>query len=129
MNTRERCWRPCRGYRPRRELRARRHAYTFCVRLTPHQQETIRQTVLAVAGAGASVRLFGLRVDDRLRGGDIDLLVELDHPVSQPVLISARLAAQLQRALGEQRIDVIIAAPNVVEQPIHRVARAQSVEL
>ena len=75
------------------------------------------------------MRLFGSRVDDHARGGDIDLLVELDHAVAQPALFSASLGAQLQRALGDQRIDIVIAAPNVREQPIHRVARATSIDL
>jgi len=104
-------------------------AYTFVMRLTPHERATIRETVLAFAGAGSRVRLFGSRVDDRARGGDIDLLVELDHAVAHPALLSARLGARLQRALGDQRIDVVVAAPNVREQPIHRVARATSIDL
>ena len=105
------------------------HTYTCLVRLAPHERQTIRRTVLAEAGVGARVWLFGSRVDDRRRGGDIDLFVELDQDVAQPVLMSARLGAWLQQALGERRIDVLIAAPNVSEQPIHRVARAESVAL
>ena len=72
------------------------HTYICLVRLTPHERETIRRTVLAEAGVGARVWLFGSRVDDRRRGGDIDLLVELDQDVAQPVLMSARLGARLQ---------------------------------
>ena len=54
-------------------------AYTFPMRLTPAEHTTIRETVQAIAGTGSRVRLFGSRLDDRARGGDIDLLVELDH--------------------------------------------------
>jgi uncharacterized protein len=104
-------------------------AYTFLMRLTPREQATIRETVVAVAGLGSRVRVFGSRIDNGARGGDIDLLVEVDHAVAQPALFSARIGARLQLALGDRRIDVLLAAPNVREQAIHRVARETGVEL
>ncbi|MDE2147331.1 MAG: nucleotidyltransferase domain-containing protein [Burkholderiales bacterium] len=99
------------------------------MRLSSAERLSIRSVVQAVAGPSARVRLFGSRLDDRLRGGDIDLLVELDQPVDRPVLLGADLGARLQQALGDRRIDVVLVAPNVAEQPIHRVARATGVEL
>jgi predicted nucleotidyltransferase len=90
---------------------------------------TIRDTVRSVVGAQTRVRLFGSRVDDQARGGDIDLLVEADHPVDTPVLVGARIGARLQQALGDCRIDVLLVAPNVREQAIHRVARETAVEV
>ena len=99
------------------------------MRLTPAERSTIRDTVRAVVGADARVRLFGSRTDDNARGGDIDLLVELGHPVERPVLVGARIGAGLQRALGDRRIDVLLVAPNVAEQAIHRQARATGVDL
>lgn len=99
------------------------------MRLTLKEQATIRETVLAVAGTGSRVRLFGSRVDDLARGGDIDLLVELNHDVAKPVLLSARIGARLQQALGDRHIDVLLAAPNLREQAIHRVARETGIEL
>ena len=99
------------------------------MRLTPKEQTTIRETVSALAGPGSRVRLFGSRVDDLARGGDIDLLVEVDHAIAQPTLFSARIGARLQQALGDRRIDVVLAAPNLREQPIHRVARETGVSL
>lgn len=104
-------------------------AYTFSMRLTSLERSTIRDTVQAVAGTGSRVRLFGSRIDDLARGGDIDLLVELDHVVAQPTLFCARIGARLQKALGDRRIDVLLAAPNLREEPIHRVARETGIEL
>ena len=74
-------------------------------------------------GPDATVRLFGSRTEDDARGRDIDLLVESNQVIAQPALVSARLGACLQLALGDQRIDVVIAAPKVPEQSIHSIAR------
>ena len=99
------------------------------MRLTPWKRSTIRDTVRTVVGAGARVRLFGSRSDDSARGGDFDLLVELDHAVERLVLVSERIGAGLQRALGDCRIDVVLLAPNVSEQVVYRLARANGVEV
>jgi predicted nucleotidyltransferase len=99
------------------------------MRLTTTERATIRDTVRAVAGAGSRVRLFGSRVNDLARGGDIDLLVELDHAVAKPTLFSARIGARLQQVLGDRRIDIVLAAPNLREEPIHRIARETGIEL
>ncbi len=94
------------------------------MRLSPKSREIIRETTLEVFGAEARVRLFGSRTDDSLRGGDIDLLVEL--PCHQPDTRkkSLTLAARLQLQLGDQPIDVLVIDPNTALQPIHRVAAA-----
>jgi len=51
------------------------------VRLTPEERDAIaaaaRQTLLP----GTRVSLFGSRVDDSARGGDIDLLLEPGEPM------------------------------------------------
>jgi predicted nucleotidyltransferase len=99
------------------------------MRLTAAQCLTIRDTVRSLAGADARVRLFGSRIDDRARGGDIDLLVELDHPVESATLLGVRIEARLQQALGDRRIDVVLAAPNMTPQPIVRIAREKGIEL
>lgn len=97
------------------------------MRLTAAERVAIRDAVRTIAGASSRVLLFGSRVDDQARGGDVDLLVELDRPVDSAVLLSARIGARLQLVLGERRIDVIVIAPNLPEQPIHRVARASGI--
>lgn len=99
------------------------------MRLSAPASSTIRETVRSVLGPSATVRLFGSRVDDNGRGGDIDLLVESDSIIEQPALVAARIGALLQLALGDQRIDVLIAAPNVQDQAIHRIARANGITL
>lgn len=99
------------------------------MRLSSEDQLTIRKTVADMLGPLAQVRLFGSRTNDAARGGDIDLLVELPHAEQSPVLIGARVAVGLQMALGDQRIDVLVAAPNLPEQAIHRIARLTGILL
>lgn len=99
------------------------------MRISASEQATIRQTVHEVVGVGARVSLFGSRVSDEQRGGDIDLFVEVAHKVDKPILLAARIGARLQRLLGEQRIDVLIATPDTAERAIHRVARQTGVVL
>jgi hypothetical protein len=46
------------------------------MRLTPDQAQTIRSSVRLHLGMQSRVWLFGSRVDDQRRGGDVDLHVE-----------------------------------------------------
>lgn len=101
----------------------------FDMRLPPHARSVIRRTTTEVFGPHARVLLFGSRVDDRLRGGDIDLLIELPEPDADKNRHSLTLAARLQQELGDQRIDVIVLDPATPEQPIHRQARATGIPL
>ena len=48
------------------------------MRLTEAEIAAIKCATTEAFGPGATVRLFGSRVHDHLRGGDIDLLVEVD---------------------------------------------------
>jgi len=48
------------------------------MRLTPEQQSTLRAALRRSFGASARLWLFGSRVDDRVRGGDYDFLVQSD---------------------------------------------------
>ena len=99
------------------------------MRLTSQQIATIRQVVAEQLGSDARVLLFGSRVDDAARGGDIDLLVETDRELANRAAEASRLAAKLQLLLGDQRIDVLIIDPTTRLQPIHRAARETGVAL
>jgi len=94
------------------------------MRLTPKAREIIRRTTREVFGDEARVRLFGSRIDDSQRGGDIDLLVELPSRHADSRSKSLRLAALLQMQLGDQPIDILVIDPETALQPIHRVAAA-----
>lgn len=83
------------------------HFYTSSMRFSCEQRSAIVAATAELAGPDARVLLFGSRVHDELRGGDIDLLVECPHPVERPVRLAMQLTARLQCALGDQRINVL----------------------
>ncbi|ADC72309.1 conserved hypothetical protein [Thioalkalivibrio sp. K90mix] len=101
------------------------------MRLTNEQRQIIHDTALEAFGPGASVRLFGSRVDERARGGDIDLLVTA--PMQNPaevVRAEMRFQALLQQRLGEQKIDVLVDYPGRRERPpIFNVAERTGIPL
>lgn len=99
------------------------------MRISPDQIRIVRQTLAEDLGASAEAVLFGSRLDDATRGGDIDLMVTLPTPVDRPALRAARLAARLERRLGGRRVDVILVTPNTLPQPIHEIARRYGVAL
>ena len=99
------------------------------MRLSPEQIQAIRAGVADVAGRDARVWLFGSRVHDQERGGDVDLLLELDVPVSEPAQLAARLSARVSRAMYGRRVDVVVKAPNLMHLPIHSIALQEGVRL
>lgn len=99
------------------------------MRLTPEQIQAIRTGVADVAGQDARVWLFGSRVHDQARGGDVDLMLELDVPVSEPAQLAARLSARVSRAMYGRKVDVVVKAPNLMHLPIHSVALQEGVRL
>ena len=99
------------------------------MRLDAHHIAAIKQLAVEQFGAGARVRLFGSRVDDAARGGDVDLLGELDTPVTEPGLASARFSVRVSRAIYGRKVDVVLVAPNLMRLPIHDVALRDGVLL
>ncbi|MEB3197593.1 MAG: nucleotidyltransferase domain-containing protein [Candidatus Sericytochromatia bacterium] len=68
------------------------------MRLTSGQVDTILTEVARVLGPEARVWLYGSRLQDSARGGDVDLLIELTARPSLPQL--AGLYERLEERLG-----------------------------
>lgn len=99
------------------------------MRLSNADRDLIKRLVAEGAGGGATVRLFGSRTDESRRGGDVDLFVELDHPLESRLALECSLAALVERALDGRRVDVVVAAPNLATRPIDVVARRTGILL
>lgn len=95
------------------------------MRLSTDQIALIREVVREEAGPTARVRLFGSRLDDARRGGDLDQLVELDCPVGNPAWLAARISARVTRALLGREVDVVLSAPNLARSALHAVAKRE----
>ena len=99
------------------------------MRLTADQIAAIKQTSAEIFGDTAQVWLFGSRVDDRKRGGDIDLLIRPSARDARQALIDKiRFLARLEQRLGERKIDVVIEAPDD-QRPIVQVAHQTGVRI
>jgi predicted nucleotidyltransferase len=95
------------------------------MRLSKVQIDTIRKVASQNFGADALVWLFGSRVDDSRRGGDVDLYVEATR---QDTLISAlRCKIALEDSL-DLPVDLIVKEPGQ-DKPIYNLAKAQGIQL
>lgn len=97
------------------------------MRLTERECSVIRQATAEVAGPAARVLLFGSRTRDNLRGGDIDLLFELSQPDPVRWALAVRLGARIERQLGLQKIDILVADPATPDSPVLEAARLDGV--
>jgi len=78
------------------------------MRLSDDELATIRSVVQAHFGAGSAVWLFGSRLDDGARGGDVDLYVEPGDPLPENLFLAREaLRAELERRLT-QPVDVVV---------------------
>ena len=95
------------------------------MRLTSDQAQVIRDRICGCMGPHARIWLFGSRVDDSRRGGDVDLYVE---PQTEPDLITRlRCKSALADAL-DLNVDLIVQQSGH-DLPIYRIARQSGVAL
>ena len=95
------------------------------MRLPFNYQTTIKELAAQTFGSDVSVYLFGSRLDDTGKGGDIDLLVKLASPTDDKVMLAIRYNALLQMKLGLQKFDILIIDPLTELKPIHQQVLAQ----
>lgn len=94
------------------------------MRLTFNERQVIRDASLRYFGVRP--RLFGSRVDDSKRGGDIDLYIEAPLSAEDAFAREMRLAADLYLILGERKIDIVVNTGRL-DLPIYHVAQRQGV--
>ncbi len=96
------------------------------MRLIPEQVQTVLQTISEHAGRSASACLFGSRLDDQARGGDVDLFVETASPLT--LLERARLRLDLENRLGLP-VDLLVHRRGTPISPFQQIARSRSMPL
>lgn len=98
------------------------------MRLTPHEVDAIKCAAREAFGATAVVRLFGSRVDDSLRGGDIDLHIEAD-PLDDEWRARGRFADRLFERIHPQKVDVIITSRGTEPRGFERIGYRDGIVL
>lgn len=96
------------------------------MRLTPSQQASIVSRIREQAGESARIFLYGSRIDDTARGGDIDILVE-SHPV-----LTLRQRASIRQALEQELalpIDLVACDTHSPDRPFVAIVRDSAVLL
>ncbi len=99
------------------------------MRLSKQTQAVIIQTAHEIFNPSIHVKLFGSRLNDEAKGGDIDLLIESDHIIEKARRKSLQLVAKLQIRLGDQAIDILIIDPQTKKQAVHKEAQRTGVLL
>ncbi len=80
-------------------------------------------------GEGISLYLFGSRVDDNLRGGDIDLLVESNFNIEKESQM--KFLYKIFRHITERKVDLLVVNTNTerVNLGIYKEAKAKGIKL
>jgi len=96
------------------------------MRISPQQIAIIIQTTRSIAGQDANVWLYGSRVDDTRRGGDVDLLIE--SAPAAGFLDRARIKNRLEQLL-QLPVDVLTTSLDGQDSPFVSIARANAINL
>jgi predicted nucleotidyltransferase len=94
------------------------------MRLEKWEVEIIKKSAKEVFGENVKVILFGSRVYDNKKGGDIDLYVITDKPTFEK---KSEFWILLQERLGEQKIDIVFSENK--NRPIEQTALREGIEL
>ncbi len=98
------------------------------MRLSRGQVESLIRITHHCFGSTAKIWLFGSRVDDSKKGGDIDLYIETDKETGV-IVAKLEMLCFLETAFGEQKIDILIRRRNRDCSPMHEIAKSSGIEL
>jgi len=101
------------------------------MRLSENEINTIRILARNIFGQQTIVRLFGSRIDDSKKGGDIDLCLQIgeEFPTRTLMLKKAEFLTKLEQCIGEQKIDLLVQTNANCELPIFRSALKEGIIL
>jgi hypothetical protein len=96
------------------------------MRLTSSQRQLVVATVHQQLGTQARVSLFGSRLDDSAKGGDVDILVESEQ---QPSLLERARIKMILEAVLLLPVDVVTQKRGAQPTAFQRIAMEKSVVL
>lgn len=92
------------------------------MRLSLLQIKIIKAETTALFGKSAKIILFGSKVNDNAKGGDIDLMINVVKRDNNLWRKALRLNTNIQQKLGEQKIDIITKYQGQELKEIHKEA-------
>jgi predicted nucleotidyltransferase len=95
------------------------------MRLSASEVSAIREEIGRL-DPKAEVYLYGSRVDDTARGGDVDLLLISETLGFRDVL---RLRTRILDRIGWQQLDLVVRRPDQVNEPLAALAQETGVKL
>jgi len=97
------------------------------LRLEEFEIRAIKDVANKVFGKDAKVFIFGSRVKPELKGGDIDIFIEVPE-IKNVTAKKVEFLVELKERIGEQKIDLIVATPDC-QKPICLEAKEKGVEI
>jgi predicted nucleotidyltransferase len=94
------------------------------MRLADSQIIVLKRTLKRLSST-AKLYLFGSRVDDTKKGGDIDLLVVSDELTKKDL---RWLRIEFFKSFGEQKIDIIL-DDGSFQQPFHKLILQKAIQI
>jgi uncharacterized protein len=78
------------------------------MRLSKFEIEAIKNVARSVFGESVKVKLFGSRIDDSKKGGDIDLLITCSDKQRLTFQSKVEFLVRLKMIIGDQKIDIVL---------------------
>ena len=97
------------------------------MRLKQQQIDFIKSSAKLCFNDDIKIYLFGSRVDDTKKGGDIDLYIETEIK-EEIIQRKIKYLVALKKELGDQKIDVVI-NNFTTNLPIYEVAKTEGIQL
>jgi len=100
------------------------------LRLSDYEIKIIKETAKKYFGENCKVLTFGSRTKLEKRGGDIDIFIETNLPISDIARNRVKFLAELDFKIGEQKIDLVVFNPKLMEKElIHEIALSEGIEI
>jgi predicted nucleotidyltransferase len=98
------------------------------MRLELREIRAVREAARAVFGERTTVRVFGSRVHDHLKGGDLDLHLEVE-PGQATFVNEMAFRDLIEQPLDELKVDVVLRERGAALTPIDEIALRDGVLL
>ena len=96
--------------------------------MTRQQIECLIEATHHSFGDNADIWLFGSRVDDNKKGGDIDLYIETNLE-SGTVAAKLKMRQLIWPTFGDQKIDILVRSRTQAPSPLHEIAKSTGQKL